>query len=140
VISAEVALMSLSLVGSAYAAQQSPGDLDLYRWSSLAGLHGHPVGYEGHKLDVAERDLGRRRAAIRAWLVVREGEAVLARIDQEIADGVHDVYYVRSPSTAEEWDNLMRARRYVAQLERRKRSADRLSRRTDGDGLKAGGI
>ena len=118
------ALSLFFLASSAHARDDPRSDLELYRSSSLAGLHGHPIGFEGHQLDVAERKFSHRRAIIRAWLVGREGAAALDTADEDIAEEVHGIYRFRSPSVAEEWRNIRRAKLDLSELERRKRLAE----------------
>lgn len=121
------ALSLLFLASSAHARDDPRSDLELYRSSSLAGLHEHPIGFEGHQLDVAERKFSHRRAIIRAWLVGREGAAALDAVDEDIAEVVHGVYWVRSPSVAQEWHSIRRAKQDLSVLERRKRLAGEAS-------------
>jgi len=118
------ALSLLFLASSAHARDDPRSDLELYRSSSLAGQHDHPIGFEGHQLAVAERKVGHRRAIIRAWLVGREGAAALDTIDEDIAEEVDGVYLVRSPSVAEEWRNIRRAKQDLSVLEGRRRLAE----------------
>ncbi len=118
------ALSLFFLTSSALARDDQRSDLELYRSSSLAGMHGHPIGFEGHQLDVAERKFSARRAIIRAWLVGREGAAALDTVDEDISEEVHGIYWLRSPSVAQEWSNIRRAKEALSVLERRKRLAE----------------
>ena len=119
-----MALSLLVLVSSAQARDDPRSDLELYHSSSLAGLHGHPKGLEGRQLDVAERKFSHRRAIIRAWLVGREGAAALDTVDEDIAEEVHGIYWIRSPSVAQEWRSIRQAKQDLSVLERRKRLAE----------------
>jgi hypothetical protein len=117
-------LLILGLPGWAHAAEPRPTDLELYAASSLVGLHSHPVGRAGTKLDRAERALNRRRSEIGEWLIAREGEAAVRRIDKEILEEVSSVYWTRGPSEAEERANIERSRHALEKLERRKQRAE----------------
>jgi hypothetical protein len=101
-------------------------DLTLYRSSLLLGLHSHPVGFEGRKLDAAERNLKHRRTVIRDWLVAREGETILDKLDEEAADEAHGVFWVASRSVEDEWNSIRFANRTLKMLEKRKKLADRI--------------
>ena len=119
------ALFALTLAAAAHGGEPPPSDLDLYASSMLAGLHSHPVGLEGRRLDRAERALARRRASLRAWLVTRIGEAPVAQVENDIQEEVESVYWTRGPTLEEEWDNIARASRILSRLERRRRRAQR---------------
>ncbi|MCA0210632.1 MAG: hypothetical protein LCH74_16340 [Proteobacteria bacterium] len=97
-------------------------NLALYGASSLAGLHSHPFGVEGRWLYAAERKLNRRRAVIRDWLVLMEGAETLDRLDKNIEDEVHGIYWVRGPTVQEEWRQIRTAKKFLKELERRKDS------------------
>lgn len=86
------ALSLFFLASSAHARDDPRSDLELYRSSSLAGQHDHPIGFEGHQLAVAERKVSHRRAIVRAWLAGREGAAALDTVDEDIAEEVNGVY------------------------------------------------
>ena len=125
-MSAGAALLAVGLSALALAAEiPPPTDLELYAASSLAGLHSHPVGWEGARLDRAERAINRRRSEIRDWLVEREGEEAVARVDDEIEESVSSVYWTGSRSLEEEWADIGRARRALGRLERRRRRSER---------------
>ena len=112
------------LASGAQGSDPSQTDLDLYGSSSLAGMHDHPLGFEGHKLEVAERKIGRRRAVIRAWLVDREGAATLDQLDKDIDDSVYQVSWTGTRSLDDEWRGIHLARQNLKELERRKRLAE----------------
>jgi len=114
-------LSMLFLTSCTHTSRSPDTDLELYGSSSLAGLHAHPIGVEGRKLEDAERKLGLRRAIIRKWLVARAGVTTLEKMDKDIADQAHDVYWIGSPSMDEEWRNIWSAKRDLRELERRKR-------------------
>ena len=118
------ALSMLFLASCAHTPDYPLTDLDLYRSTSLAGIHAHPWGFEGRLLVAAERKVGHRRAIVRAWLAAREGAETLDAIDSEIDDQVHGIYWIGSPSVDDEWRNIRRAKESLRELERRKRVAE----------------
>jgi hypothetical protein len=117
-------LLTVGVAAGAYGAEPR-SDLDLYMSSLLAGIHSHPVGLEGRRLERAERALDRRRATIREWLVSRLGEAAVAEQEAALHEEVSSVYWVRGPTLDEEWAWIGRARRNLGRLERRRRQAQR---------------
>lgn len=102
---------------------QAPSDLDLYRYTFLYGMHGHPVGSEGQRLAFAESALRQRRARLRPALVQRYGEAAVSEAEQGIEDDMHAVYYLRAMTREEEWRQIRNAQRRMQALERRMRGA-----------------
>ena len=119
-----VALAMLVFASGAHGSNPSQADLELYSSSSLAGMHDHPIGFEGRKLEIAERKISHRRAIIRAWLVAREGVATLDQLDEDIEDSLDGVSWIGSRSLDDEWRSIRQARQDLKELERRKRLAD----------------
>lgn len=122
---AAAGVLIFSLAGCAHDAEAPISDVDLYFASLLVGLHSHPVGRDGDRIERAERVINRRRSGLREWIVAREGEEAVVRREQEIEEEIHSVYWVRGPSEAEEWDNIARAQSNLVRLERRRRRVER---------------
>lgn len=121
-ILAIIGLAAVAMGSEARASEAPQTNLALYGASSLAGLHSHPSGTEGRRLDAAERKLNRRRAVIRDWLVLMEGAETLDQLDKKIEDEVHGIYWVRGPTVREEWRQIRTAKKFLKELERRKDS------------------
>ena len=113
-----MAFAILAVAGGAHASDPSLTDLELYASTSLVGVHSHPIGFEGRKIEAAERDINRRRAFLREWLAIREGALALDELDKENAEGV---LWIRGPSVEDEWNTIRLARKNLRELERRKR-------------------
>ena len=122
---AAAGLLLFGLAGCTHRAEPALSDIDLYLASSLMGLHSHPLGSDGRRIERAERIINRRRSAIRPWLVAREGEEAIVRLEREMEEGLDSVSWVRGPTEAEEWANIARARTNLVRLERRRHRAER---------------
>ena len=119
------ALIALSFPAAVCAAASPPSDLELYSATMLTGLHSHPVGRAGARIEAAERAVAHRRAAIRAWLVSRLGEEPLSQLERATHDEVESVYWSRGPTEEEEWARIVEARQSLGRLEQRRRRLER---------------
>jgi hypothetical protein len=112
---AALAVMLTSALSIAQADEQ-PSNLELYAASSLIGMHSHPIGFEGRKLEKAEAAHNQRRKEMSANLAKTMGEAALQKIDDDLEQQAWDVYWVSAPSLAQEWRSLNDAKRALATL------------------------
>jgi hypothetical protein len=124
-VTGAAALLAFGLAVLTDGSARPPTDLELYLESDLSGLHAHPIGLVGVRMDRAERRIAHRRAAIRPWIAARVDEAHLAEVEAETASTVHDVYWTHGPTEAEEWATIQRARRALGRLESRRRRLER---------------
>jgi hypothetical protein len=100
-------------------ADEQPSNLELYAASSLIGMHSHPIGFEGRKLEKAEAAHNQQLKAVSIILAKAVGDAALQKIDDDLLQDAHDVYWVRGLSLEEEWQNLRNAKKAVATLRNR---------------------
>jgi hypothetical protein len=97
-------------------ADERPSNLELYAASSLIGMHSHPIGFEGRKLEKAEAAHHQQLKAVSIILAKVVGDVALQKIDDDLLQEAHDVYWVRGLSLEEEWRNLRNAKKALATL------------------------
>lgn len=106
------------------ASEPTQSNLELYFASSLAGLHGHPTGIVGQNLDAAERQICRRRAALRQWIATQVGAKELDKLEEDFDEEIGQLYTAGiRVSIEQEWRIIRIARKALKELEKRKRAA-----------------
>jgi hypothetical protein len=121
---ATVAGLALLAVEAVAASDDPLTDMQLYAASSLTGIHAHPIGSDGKRLEAAEDNLNRRRAIIRDWLAKREGSEAVDELDDYLSQTANEVLWSGAVSLEEEWQRIREVRHALQKLERRKRATE----------------